>query len=75
MVKNRIHALLDRYHVPAPAVSDMFGKRGRDYLAKVELPTGAQELLPRISRCLRRSRTRCAPPSNGCGTAYVVIIG
>jgi len=45
MVKNRIHALLDRYHVPAPAVSDMFGKRGRDYLAKVELPAGAQELL------------------------------
>ena len=45
MVKNRIHALLDRYHVPAPAVSDIFGKRGRDYLAKVELPGGAQELL------------------------------
>jgi hypothetical protein len=45
MVKNRIHALLDRHHVPAPAVSDMFGKRGRDYLAKVELPVGAQELL------------------------------
>jgi transposase len=45
MVKNRIHALLDRYHVPAPAVSDIFGKRGRDCLAKVELPAGAQQLL------------------------------
>jgi len=45
MVKNRIHALLDRYHVPPPAVSDLFGKRGRDYLPKVELPGGAQELL------------------------------
>jgi transposase len=45
MIKNRIHALLDRYHVPAPpALSDMFGKRGRNYLAKVELPAGAQEL-------------------------------
>jgi transposase len=45
MVKNRIHALLDRYHVPPPAVSDIFGKRGRDYLTKVELPAGSQELL------------------------------
>ena len=31
MIKNRVHALLDRYyHVPMPAVSDVFGKRGRD---------------------------------------------
>jgi transposase len=45
MVKNRIHALLDRYHVPLPAVSDIFGKRGRDYLTKVELPAAAQKLL------------------------------
>jgi transposase len=45
MIKNRIHTLLDRYHVPTPAVSDIFGKRGRDYLAKVELPAAAQELL------------------------------
>jgi len=45
MVKNRIHALLDRYHVPLPAVSDIFGKRGRDYLTKLELPATAQKLL------------------------------
>ena len=37
MLKNRIHALLDRYHVVPPPVSDLFGKRGRDYLSKVEL--------------------------------------
>jgi transposase len=45
MVKNRIQALLARHHVPLPAVSDIFGKRGRDYLSKVRLEGAAQELL------------------------------
>lgn len=31
IVKNRIQALLARHHVPLPAVSDIFGKRGLDY--------------------------------------------
>jgi hypothetical protein len=30
MVNNRIQALLDRYDVPTPTVSDIFGKRGCD---------------------------------------------
>lgn len=45
MVKNRVQALLARHHVPPPAVSDLFGKRGRDYLSKLELEGAAQELL------------------------------
>jgi len=45
MVKNRIHALLDRHHVPAPAVSDLFGKRGRQYLHAVELPKPERQML------------------------------
>jgi transposase len=53
MVKNRIHALLDRYHVVPPPVSDIFGKRGRDYLAKVELPGVAQDLLRQDLRLLQ----------------------
>ena len=53
MVKNRIHALLDRHHVVPPPVSDLFGKRGRDYLAKVELPGCAQELLRQDLRLLQ----------------------
>ncbi len=52
MVKNRIHALLDRHHVVAPPVSDVFGKRGRDYLRKVELPGCAQDLLQQDLRLL-----------------------
>jgi len=45
MVKNRIQALLARHHVPPPAVSDLFGQRGRDYLSKLELEGAAQELV------------------------------
>jgi transposase len=45
MVKNRVQALLPRQHVPLPAVSDIFGKRRRDYLSKVQLEAAAQELL------------------------------
>jgi transposase len=45
MVKNRIHALLDRYHVALPVVSDLFGKKGRKYLSRVLLPASAQHLL------------------------------
>lgn len=45
MVKNRVHALVDRYHVALPTVSDLFGKRGRRYLARVLLPASAQHLL------------------------------
>jgi transposase len=45
MVKNRIQALLARHHVPLPAASDIFGKRGLDYLTTLKLADGAQELL------------------------------
>ena len=53
MLKNRIHALLDRYHITPPPASDMFGKKGRDYLGKVELPGPAQELLRQDLRLLQ----------------------
>src|SRR6266508_5640634 len=52
MLKNRIHAHLDRHHVVPPPVSDLFGKRGRDYLSKVELPAPAQQLLRQQRRLL-----------------------
>jgi transposase len=52
MLKNRIHALLDRHHIVPPPVSDLFGKRGRDYLSKVELPGCAQGLLRQDLRLL-----------------------
>ena len=37
-VKNRIHSLLHRNLVPLPEVSDLFGKKGRQFLQTVELP-------------------------------------
>ena len=52
MLKNRIHALLDRHHVVPPPVSDIFGKRGRDYLSRVELPGWAQNLMSQDLRLL-----------------------
>ena len=52
MVKNRIHTLLDRYHIQPPPVTDVFGKAGRGYLAKVELPGSAQDLLCQDLRLL-----------------------
>src|SRR5512147_2138666 len=36
-LKNRIHVLLDRLHIPLPSVTDIFGKRGTDYLKKLKL--------------------------------------
>jgi transposase len=52
MLKNRIHALVARHHVALPAVSDLFGQRGRKYLASVSLPGPAQELLAQDLRLL-----------------------
>ena len=36
-LKNRIHVLLDRLHIPLPSVTDLFGKRGTAYLRKLNL--------------------------------------
>jgi transposase len=44
-LKNRIHVLLDRLHVPLPSVTDIFGKRGTDYLRKLDLPGVDGEIL------------------------------
>lgn len=45
MVKNRVHALLDRNHVVIPRFSDLFGRAGQRYLAALELPAGEGNLL------------------------------
>ena len=51
-IKNRIHVLLDRHHVVLPPMSDVFGKAGRAYLAAVELPGSAQQMLRQDVRLL-----------------------
>ena len=45
MVRNRIHALVDRYPIALPTVSELFGKKRRKYLSPVFLPDSAQHLL------------------------------
>lgn len=52
MLKNRIHALLDRHHVAMPSGSDVFGKRGRQYLSQVVLAPAVQDLLNQDLRLL-----------------------
>lgn len=44
-LKNRIHVLLDRLHIPLPSVTDIFGKRGTNYLRKLNLPGVDGEIL------------------------------
>lgn len=44
-LKNRIQVLLDRLHVPLPSVTDLFGKRGTDYLKKLSIEGINQEIL------------------------------
>lgn len=42
--KNRVHAILHR-NLVAPEMSDLFGKKGRAFLGRVELPAPERELL------------------------------
>lgn len=44
-LKNRLHVLLDRLHIPLPAVSDLFGQRGLRYLRDLHLEGVDQEIL------------------------------
>ncbi len=44
-LKNRIHALLDRYRVALPSFSDPFGRGGFSYLRKLGLPYPGNFLL------------------------------
>jgi len=47
MTKNRIHALVDRHHLPTDQFSDLFGRRGRAFLgeAVTQLPDPDSDLL------------------------------
>jgi transposase len=44
-LKNRIHVLLDRLHNPLPSLTDIFGKRGTNYLRRLNLPGVDGEIL------------------------------
>ncbi len=49
--KNEIHAALMRRLVPKPAFSDLFGKAGREWLARIEMPAAERES---VDSCLRQ---------------------
>ena len=45
MVKNRIKALLAQHEVSVPKVTDLFGKKGREWLGRLKLPDPDGQLL------------------------------
>jgi transposase len=49
--KNEIHAALMRRLIPKPPVSDLFGLKGRRWLAEAELPASERET---VEGCLRQ---------------------
>ncbi len=44
-IKNRIHIILERNHIPVPSVTDLFGQRGRHFLDNLTLPEEENYLL------------------------------
>ena len=44
-IKNRIHALIEKYRISMPDVSDLFGKTGLSFLKKCNLPYPGNLLL------------------------------
>jgi transposase len=47
MIKNRIHALLDKYDLQ-PHYTDMFGKHGREWLRSLKLPS-IDQTIPEVN--------------------------
>ena len=46
-LKNRIHVIIDRNHIPAPPITDLFGKYGMEFLKDVQLLKTERYLLDR----------------------------
>lgn len=59
-LKNRIHQLLDRHHVAVPAVSDLFGAKGREFLKVLPLPPAARRVLDIHLKLLETHREEIA---------------
>ncbi len=66
MLRNRIHALLDRQRdLELPHCSDLFGVRGLGFLRRLELPEPDGMLLREALPCTISSPSRCAPRRSG----------
>jgi transposase len=51
-IKNQVHAILARNLVPTPPVSDLFGKTGRHWLSRQQLPTDERASVAALLRQL-----------------------
>lgn len=59
-VKNQIHAILARNLVPTPPVSDLFGRTGRHWLSRQELPADERASVSALLRQLDFGGTELA---------------
>src|SRR5437764_4554730 len=51
-IKNQVHAILARNLAPTPPVTDLFGKTGRPWLSRQELPLGERASVSALLRQL-----------------------
>jgi transposase len=57
-LKNRIHRLLNHYHVEVPEFSDLFGAAGRRFLEGIELPDPGERILKAQLKLLESYRSQ-----------------
>lgn len=57
-LKNRIHRLLNHYHVEVPEFSDLFGSAGRRFLEELELPDPGNRILKAQLKLLESYRSQ-----------------
>jgi len=51
-IKNQVHAILARNLVPTPPVSDLFGRTGRHWLSRQDLPADERSTVQALLRQL-----------------------
>ena len=67
--KNEVHAVLMRSLKGRPPMSDAFGRRGRVWLADLELPADERETVDGCLRQIERlAEVAVTSPRSGCGT-------
>jgi len=55
-IKNQVHAILARNLAPTPPVSDLFGRTGRHWLSRQELPADERATVQALRRLVARRR-------------------
>ena len=65
-IKNQVHAILARNLAPTPPVSDLFGKTGRHWLSRQELPVDERATVQQTIEAVRRRVARALAAAESC---------